>query len=413
MARSLTGLPIQEPGDVPDYPMPRAARCPLDPPPELAAMRAEGPLARVRLWDGSTHWLVTRHAEQRALLADRRVSTNPAKDGYPHLTPATYSQRDRPFSFMFLDDPEHGQQRRMVTGLFTVKRIEALRPAVQGLTNDLIDELLGGPAPADLLGAFALPLTSLVICRLLGVPYADHPYFQRASQTLITHDTPPEVAGQTQYELLMYLDGLVERKLVEPGDDLLSRVAAEHVATGELSRPDLAIMALLLLIAGHATTAYMIALGTYALLTNPEQLAEVRATDDPKLIEHTVEELLRYLSPVHNGVRRVATEDIEIAGEVIHAGEGIIVPNEVANRDEAVFPEADRLDVHRDARDHLSFGFGVHQCLGRPLARMELQVVYGTLYRRIPTLALAVDATRIPFRQSGLVYGVDELPVTW
>jgi len=412
MARSLTDLPSRESG-VPGYPMPRAARCPLDPPPELAALRAEGPLARVRLWDGSTHWLVTRHAEQRALLTDPRVSTNPAIDGYPHLTPATYAQRDRPFSFMFLDDPEHAHQRRMVNDAFTAKRVEAMRPAVRRLTNDLVDELLAGPNPTDLLTTFALPLTSLAICELLGVPYADHGYFQQAGQTLITHDTPPEVAARTQGEILAYLDGLVERKLAEPADDLLSRVAAEHVTTGELSRPDLAIMALLLLIAGHATTAYMIALGTYALLTHPEQLEKVRATDDPKLHARTVEELLRYLSPVHNGVRRVAVADIEISGETIRAGEGIIVPNEVANRDEAVFPDADRLDVHRDARGHLSFGAGVHQCLGRPLARLQLEVVYGTLYRRIPTLALAVDPAQVRFREDGLVYGVCELPVTW
>ncbi|MCO5974048.1 cytochrome P450 [Actinoallomurus soli] len=413
MARSLTERPDREPDDIPDYPMPRAEGCPLDPPPDLAAMRAEGPLVRVRLWDGSTPWLVTRHAEQRALLTDRRLSTNPRADGYPHLTPATYMHREQPFSFMFMDDPEHAQQRRMVTEAFSVKRIERMRPGVQSLVDDLIDELLAGPSPVDLVTAFALPLTSLVICRLLGVPYTDHDYFQRASGTLITHDTPPEVAGKTQEELLMYLDRLVERKLAEPGDDLLSRVAAEHVATGRLSRPDLAFMGLLLLIAGHATTANMIALGTYALLTHPEQLTEVRATDDPNSIARTVEEMLRYLSPVHNGVRRVAMEDIEIAGTVIRAGEGIIVPNEVANRDETVFPNADRLDVHRDARGHMAFGFGVHQCLGRPLARLELQVVYGTLYRRIPTLALAIDPARIKFRHDTLVYGIYELPVTW
>lgn len=413
MARSLTELPNRGQGDIPDYPMPRAQGCPLDPPPELAAMRTAGPLVRVRLWDGSTPWLVTRHAEQRAMLMDQRVSSDTRIDGFPHLTPATYMHRKQPFSFMFMDDPEHARQRRMVTDAFTAKGIEGMRPGVQKLVDDLIDEMLAGPAPADLLTTLALPLTSLTICQFLGIPYGDHDYFQRASQTLITHDTPPEVAEKTQQELLMYLDSLVERKLAEPGDDLLTRVAVEQVATGQLSRLDLAFMGLLLLIAGYATTAYMIALGTYALLTNPKQLAEIRTTDDPKLIVRTVEELLRYLSPVHNGVRRVATEDIEIAGEVIRAGEGIIVPNEVANRDEAVFPGADRLDVHRDARGHMAFGSGVHQCLGQPLARLELQVVYGTLYRRIPTLALAVDPALVRFRHDGLVYGVLELPVTW
>jgi cytochrome P450 len=172
-------------------------------------------------------------------------------------------------------------------------------------------------------------------------------------------------------------------------------------------------MGVLLLVAGHETTANMIALGTYALLTHPDQLATVRTADDPQLIGRTVEELLRYLTIVHTGRRRVAIEDIEIGGEVIRAGEGIVLPNESANRDAAVFPDPDRLDVHRDARGHMAFGFGVHQCLGQPLARLELQIVYGTLYRRVPTLALAADPARIPFKHDSFIYGVHELPVTW
>lgn len=172
-------------------------------------------------------------------------------------------------------------------------------------------------------------------------------------------------------------------------------------------------MALLLLLAGHETTANMIALGTYALLTHPDQLALVRTSDDPQLIVRTVEELLRYLTIVRSGRRRVALDDIEIAGEVIHAGEGIILLDDLANRDPAVFPDPDRLDVHRDARSHVAFGLGVHQCLGQPHARVEFQVVYGTLYRRIPTLALAADPAQIPFKHDSFIYGVYELPVTW
>jgi cytochrome P450 len=273
--------------------------------------------------------------------------------------------------------------------------------------------MLAGPSPADLVTAFALPVPSLVICQLLGVPYADHEFFQRASRTLINSNTPPETASQTQAELIGYLDTLIGRKLADPGDDLLSRVATERVATGEMSRRELASMGLLLLIAGHETTANMIALGTYALLTNPDQLAVVRDTDDPQLIARTVEELLRYLSIVHTGRRRVAVADIEIAGQVIRAGDGVVFPNEIANRDAAVFTDPDELDVSRDARRHMAFGFGVHQCLGQPLARVELQVAYGTLYRRVPTLALAVDPATIPFKHDGIVYGVYELPVTW
>ena len=393
--------------------MARAQGCPLDPPPDLSALCSEGPLTRVRLWDGSTPWLVTRHAEQRVLLADPRVSADPTRDGYPFQSPGVVTRRGQGLSFLAMDDPEHSRLRRMVTGAFTMRRIEGMRPGIQRIVDALIDEMLAGPAPADLVAAFALPVPSLVICQLLGVPYADHAFFQRISRTLVNRNTPAGVSHDAADELLAYLGRLIERKLAEPGDDLLSRVAAERVATGEMSGPELARMALLLLIAGHETTANMIALGTYALLTHPGQLAAVRASDDPQLIVRAVEELLRYLTIVHSGRRRVAIEDIGIAGRVIRAGEGIVMPGELANRDAAVFPDPDRLDVHRDARGHMAFGFGVHQCLGQPLARVELQVVYGTLYRRVPTLALAADPARIPFKHDSVIYGIYELPVAW
>jgi cytochrome P450 len=414
VTRPLTELPGQAPDGDPGFPMARAAGCPLDPPPGLRVLRSEGPLRRVRLWDGSMPWLVTRHAEQRALLADHRVSSDPARDGFPYLNPLVRERRNNVgLSFISMDDPEHARLRRMVTGAFTMRRIEGMRPLVQRIVDSLIDDMLAGQAPADLVAAFALPVPSMVICHLLGVPYADHDFFQRISRTLVNRNTPAQTAEQAREELVAYLDRLIEGKLAEPGDDLLSRVAAERVATGEMSRRELVNMGLLLLIAGHETTANMIALGTYALLTHPDELAAVRGSDDPQLIVRTVEELLRYLTIVHTGRRRVAIEDIEIAGEVIRAGEGIVLPGEIANRDATVFPDPDRLDVHRDARGHLAFGFGVHQCLGQPLARAELQVVYGTLYRRVPTLALAVDPARVPFKHDSIVYGVYELPVTW
>jgi cytochrome P450 len=204
----------------------------------------------------------------------------------------------------------------------------------------------------------------------------------------------------------------VDRKIAEPGDDLLSELVP-RIADGEITRSDAAGMGGLLLVGGHDTTANMIALGTLALLEHPEQLARLRGGDDPKRVESAVEELLRYLTIAHNGRRRVALEDIEIAGETIKAGEGLIMPNDIANRDAAVFPDPDTLDLDRDASGHVAFGFGVHQCLGQPLARLELEVVYGTLYRRIPTLKLATTLDKIPFKHDGGVYGVYELPVTW
>ena len=291
--------------------------------------------------------------------------------------------------------------------------MEALRPSIQRIVDERIDALLAGPRPVDLVEAFALPVPSLVICHLLGVPYADHDFFQRRARLLVSRDETVERATTAQDELTDYLDAVIADKLAAPADDLLSKLAVEHVATGELSRRDAALMALLLLIAGHETTANMIALGTLALLEHPDQLAALRDTDDPALIAGAVEELLRYLTITHSGRRRVALQDIEIGGQTIHAGEGIVLANDAANRDNHAFPDADQLDVHRDARGHLAFGFGVHQCVGQPLARVELEVVYGTLYRRLPGLRLAAPLEQIPFKHDSIVYGVYELPVTF
>ncbi|WP_433435029.1 cytochrome P450 [Nonomuraea sp. CA-141351] len=396
------------PADAPEFPMARAAGCPFDPPPALRDLQQEGPLAKVRLWEGRTSWLVTTYAEQRALLADPRVSADITRPGYPSPAPSSGGS----LSFILMDDPEHARQRRMVQAAFTVRRVETMRPAVQKIVDDMIDDMLAGPKPVDLVEAFALPVPSLVICELLGVPYADHDFFQHNSKTIIRRTATPEERAAAFGGLAQYLDGLVGKKLAEPGDDLLSRVAG-RVSAGELTRQEAAQMGVLLLIAGHETTANMIALGTLALLQNPGQLALLRDTDDPKLVAGAVEELLRYLNITHNGRRRVALEDIEIAGQTIRAGEGIIMANDIGNRDPAVFPDPDELDIRRDARRHVAFGFGVHQCLGQPLARMELQVAYSTLYRRVPTLSLATDLDQIPFKHDGAVYGVYELPVTW
>ncbi|MFF7656354.1 cytochrome P450 [Streptomyces sp. NPDC007983] len=398
------------PAKIPDFPMTKSAGCPFDPAPELYAQRQEGPLTRVRLWDGSTPWLVTGFAEQRAALADPRVSADADRPGYPHTMPLPPGGVKR--SFIGMDDPEHARLRRMVTAPFAVKRVEAMRPAVQRIVDDLIDDLLAGPNPTDLVEAFALPVPSLVISELLGVPYDDHAFFQENSKTIIQRTSAPEQRQAAHAALTEYLDGLVGEKLDAPGDDLLSGLA-ERIAAGELTRPEAARMGTLMLIAGHETTANMIALGTLALLENPDQLALLRGTDDPKLVASAVEELLRYLNIVHNGRMRVAREDLGIAGRTVRAGEGLIMPNEIANRDPDAFPDPDRLDITRDARRHVAFGFGVHQCLGQPLARMELQVVYSTLYRRIPTLELAIEPDQVPFKYDGLVHGVYELPVTW
>jgi cytochrome P450 len=395
----------------PVYPMTRAAGCPFDPPPQLRELQDEAPLIKVDSF-GKPAWLVTRYDDQRKLLADPRLSSDVTKAGYPSPTGQPPRKDGVGIGFILMDDPEHARLRRMVTAPFMIKRIEAMRPGIQKIVDGLIDDLLAGPKPVDLVEAFALPVPSLVICQLLGVPYADHDFFQQNSKTMIRMTAAPEERAAAHGNLASYLDNLVGEKLENPGDDLLSGLT-ERIKTGELTRHEASGIGVLLLIAGHETTANMIALGTLALLEHPDQLAVLRETGDPLVVAGAVEELLRYLNITHNGRRRAVLEDIELHGQVIKAGEGVIFPNDIGNRDPSVFSDPDTLDVHRDARRHVAFGFGVHQCLGQPLARLELQVVYSTLYRRIPTLRRAVELDEIPFKHDGAVYGVYSLPVTW
>lgn len=414
----MTSTVTSSTGETPEYDIARAPKCPFDPAPAMRARQEEGPLTRVRLWDGSTPWLVTGHAEHRALLSDPRVSVEPV-NGTPKLSPGEAAMAEAQSeemtaapSFIMLDDPEHARLRRMVTGAFAIKKVEALREPTQRIVDHWIDEMLAGPQPADLVEAFALPVPSLVISELLGVPYEEHEFFQANSRIMINRSSTAAQRGEAMRNLGEYLDGLVGEKIANPGDDLLSGLV-ERINSGELSRHEAVSMGVLMLFAGHETTANMIALGTLALLEHPDQLAILRDTDDPKVIATAVDELLRYLTITHGGLRRVAMEDIEIAGQVIRTGEGIVPVNELANRDPSVFPDPDRLDLERNARQHVTFGYGIHQCLGQPLARMELQVAYPTLLRRIPTLRLAADVDEIPFKHDGFIYGVYELPVTW
>ena len=409
----MTGT-LRDPDGLATYPMRRQASCPFDPPPELARLRAEAPVTRVRIWDDSTPWLITDYADQRAVLADPRFSSDLSRDGFPCTTSAVKARRVNNPALITMDNPEHDRYRRMFTYDFMIKRVEALRPRIQSIVDGLIDDLVRQGPPADLLRALALPVPSLVICQLLGVPYTDHDYFQERTQLIVSRDVDVTQVVRATGELTEYLTGLLRAKDADPGDDLLSRLVVSQVRPGNITLKQAADTAILLLAAGHETTANMIGLGTLALLRNPEQLRIVRETGDPKVIAGTVEEMLRYLSIVHYGRRRVATEDVVIGGELIRAGEGVILAGDAANRDPSAFSgDPDQLDVRREARHHVAFGYGIHQCLGQSLARVELQVVYGTLFRRLPGLALAVPFEELPFRNDMVIYGVHELPLTW
>jgi cytochrome P450 len=399
---------------VPEYPMGREAGCPFAPPPEVMELGAARPLSKVRIWDGSTPWLITGYEEVRTLFSDSRVSVDDRLPGFPHWNEGMLSTvHKRPRSVFTSDAEEHTRFRRMLSKPFTFKRVEGLRPVIQQITDEHIDTMLAGPRPGEIVTALALPVPSLVISQLLGVPYEDAEMFQHHANIGLARYATGADTVKGAVNLNKYLAQLVEAKIENPAEDAVSDLA-ERVKAGELSVKEAAQLGTGLLIAGHETTANMIGLGVLALLQYPEQAAVLRDTDDPKVVANAVEELLRYLSIIQNGQRRVAAEDIEIAGEVIRAGEGIIIDLAPANWDAKAFAEPERLYLHRSgAGQHVAFGYGRHQCVGQQLARAELQIVFHTLLRRIPTLGLAVPIEEIPFKHDRLAYGVYELPVTW
>ncbi|MDT5111293.1 MAG: hypothetical protein QOE20_3183 [Mycobacterium sp.] len=403
--------------DIPEYPMEREASCPFAPPRKMLEMGEVKPLSRVRIWDGSTPWLITGHEVARELFADSRVSVDDRRSGFPHWNEHMLSTvNKRPRSVFTSDAEEHTRYRRMLSKPFTFKRVEGLRPAIQKITDECIDAILAGPQPADIVSALALPVPTVVISELLGVPYEDHEFFQHHANVGLARFASAEDGQKGAMSLAKYLSNLVEAKMaIPPGEGTEDAVSdlAERVTAGEISVKEAAQLGTGLLIAGHETTANMIGIGVLALLENPEQAALLRDSDDPKFIANAAEELMRYLSIIQNGQRRIAIEDIEIGGETIRGGEGIIIDLAPANWDANAYPEPDKVDFTRDAGQELGFGFGRHQCVGQQLARAELQIVFQTLLRRIPTLQLTIPFDAVPFKHDRLAYGVYELPVTW
>ncbi|WP_373308708.1 cytochrome P450 [Amycolatopsis bartoniae] len=386
--------------------LPITRSCPYAPPEEHRRLREEAPISRVTLPSGREAWALTRLEDVRTMLTDPRFSSDRQNPGFPLLVDGQRRVTNFRASLISMDPPEHGPARRAVVGEFTVKRMNALRPRIQEIVDEHLDALLAGPKPADLVRALSLPVPSLVICELLGVPYADHDFFQERSGKLLRRTTPPQERAAAVDELRDYLDKLIAQKEQQPGDDLLSRQLEKTQ-----DREELVALGFLLLIAGHETTANMISLGTVTLLEHPEALAAI--VEDPAKTPSAVEELLRYYTIAEFAVSRVALEDVELGGVLIRKGEGVITLGNMANRDPEVFDNAYDFDVERGARHHVAFGFGAHQCLGQNLARLELQIVFDTLFRRIPTLQLAVPADQLPYKDDANVYGLYELPVTW
>ncbi|MGX1849801.1 cytochrome P450 [Streptomyces sp. NPDC055299] len=385
---------------------------PFDPPRRITRLREARPVSPMVFPDGHEGWLVTGYEAVRQLMADTRFSSRQdigvlhVPYEVPGMPVSTEPAPQIPGMFIAMDPPDHGRLRRRLTGAFTVRRMKMLEERIVDITERQLDEMARLSPPVDLVKEFALPVPSLVICELLGVPYADRENFQVNSAKFLVKDQPLDEKMAAYIALTTYLSELVTRKRATPGDDILSDLARHD----DLTIEELTGSAFLLLLAGHETTANMLALGTFALLEHPEQLAELRA--DPDLLPGAVEELMRYLSVV-DVLYRYATEDIELGGETIRKGSTVVVSLLAANRDPLRFDNPDTLDIHRKARGHLSFGHGIHQCLGQQLARIEMRAGFDGLLRRLPTLRLSLPADEVKLRTDMNIYGVHELPVTW
>ncbi|QQQ79157.1 cytochrome P450 [Saccharothrix sp. 6-C] len=385
---------------------------PFDPPSRITELREARPVSPMLFPDGHEGWLVTGYDAVRRLMADTRFSSRQDLGvvHVPYETPGmpapTEPSPQMPGLFISMDPPDHTRLRRMLTGAFTVKRMKQLEEHIADIVERQLDELARLAPPVDLVKAFALPVPSLVICELLGVPYEDRENFQVDSARFLERDIALEEKMAAFGAMNAFLAELVTRKRAEPAEDLLSDLARHD----DLSVEELTGIAFLLLLAGHETTANMLSLGTFALLEHPGQLAALR--EDPELLPGAVEELMRYLS-VADIFYRYATEDVELGGETITKGSTVVVSLLAANHDPLRFEDAGALDVRRQARGHLSFGHGIHQCLGQQLARIEMRAGFEGLLRRFPTLALAVPADEVRLKSDMNIYGVHELPVTW
>jgi cytochrome P450 len=392
--------------ELPVIPAAREARCPLAPPPEFAQWRDEPGLRRA-MWGGKPVWVVSRYRDIRAALVDPRLSADTIS---ADMKPST----DEGTAVMFarIDDPEHHRLRRMMTSQFTFRRCEAMRPQIQQLVDDFLNAMIDNGPPADIVRDFGLPVPSLVIALLLGVPPEDLGLFQRETTIALDTRSSDEQRVQAFTAMFIYIQELVRRKEAKPGDDLISRLVTDYVATGQLTRETAAMNAVIMMQAGHETTANMISLGTVALLEHREIFERLGKTEDPAVIANAIEELMRYLTIVHAQVDRIATEDLTIAGQLIRAGDRVLMNLPAGNWDSEFVENPETLDIDRNTRGHVGFGYGVHQCIGANLARVEMQVAFATLARRLPELQLAVSPDELRFKDSD-IYGMKELPVTW
>ncbi|MGJ7907984.1 cytochrome P450 family protein [Actinopolyspora sp. H202] len=376
------------------------------------ALRVEAPVREIIAPGGTKVWLVTKYDDARAALADNRLSKN-IEVGQKVIERNTSGEgeglvyaSELAVHMLNTDPPDHTRLRQQVNRVFTTPAVEKLRPRIEEITADLLDSM-AGQDEADLMSALAYPIPMAVICELLGVPTSDRERFRGWVPSQLAGGDPEQMAADT-VKLLEYLEGLVESKRSEPADDLLTDLV-RSTDDGKLNTQELVSMAFLLLVAGHETTAHLIGNGMYALLSHPDQFAVLRA--DRSLLPGAIEEVLRYESPVNTSSLRFTTEPIELGGVVIPEGELVVVALTSANRDDSKFPDGGTLDICRGAGGNLSFGHGIHYCVGAPLARLEAQIAFGQLIDRFPEMRLAADPADLRWQPGTALRGLKTLPV--
>lgn len=389
---------------LPQLPFTRAGV--LDLPPQMLELQAEGPIVRIRTQTGDEAWLVTRYEEVRELFADPRLGrSHPNPDQAARVTNSALmggAQADDN------EDENHALMRAMLMPAFSPRRMRVMRPHVVEIVDELIDGMLADGGPVDLHERLSMPLPVLVICALLGVPYEDRDDFRSWSDAV--GDTADGArSAEAWQKLTTYMKGLIRRKRSEPGDDLISDLITEY--GDQVGDDDLAALMGGLLFAGHETTMVRIDVGTVLFLTNPEQREAF--LQDPKLVTSAVEEILRRSMNGGGGIVRYAREDMDIAGVTVKAGDAVLLGAAGANHDERVFADPEHFDITRPANQHLTFGHGARYCIGANLARLELQIVFDALLRRIPTLRLAVPVEDLKLRVNQLGGGLVSVPVTW
>jgi cytochrome P450 len=374
----------------------------------VGELAASGPIQRITLFTGVPAWVVTGYAEARELLAHPAVVKMPG--GGPHeLPPDVEAGMER--HLLNANPPDHTRLRRLVTAAFTQRRIAALAPRIQEITDTLLDDLDSGDGPVDLVSGFGYPLPITVITELLGVPRRNREEFRRWSAVIVNGSVYPEEAYvDAARSMVGYIRELIVEKRADPGDDLFSDLIALRDGGDRLSEDELSSMAFLLLVAGHETTVNLICTGTYNLLTHPEQLDLLRA--EPERLPAAVEELLRFDGPLQVPIPSVTAAPVQVGDVTIPEGEVVLPALLAANRDPARFAAPDTLDITRTPAPHLAFGHGIHHCVGAPLARLEGRIAIGSLITRFPALRLANPEAE-PERFPGLLMnGLSALPVT-